>query len=273
MSATTELTGLEMTRRLRTSLPQAFACWTRPEVLKQWFGPGNCEVREVQLDPRVGGAYRIAVSSEKFGDLAVRGVYREVDAPKKLSFTWQWEDDEDWENFESVVIVELAEVKGGVDLRLTQTAFPNEQSREGHDHGWEGGLSKLQARCSVMADMYAPGHFSWNELLVDDVGAAKDFYGKLFGWEAVPFTGGEMAYTVLKKNGSEIGGLMKTPMPGMPPHWLSYIIVESTDASAAKVTELGGKVCAPPFDIPGVGRIAVVQDTQGASFGLFQPNC
>ena len=67
-----------------------------------------------------------------------------------------------------------------------------------------------------------------------------------------------------------VGGMMAVPMPGVPPHWLNYVTVESADASAARVTELGGKICKPPFDIPNVGRIAIVQDPQGAFFGLFQ---
>ena len=76
---------------------------------------------------------------------------------------------------------------------------------------------------------------------------------------------------LFKKNGTEVAGLMKLPMPGIPPHWLSYVTVEACDAMAARVTELGGKICAPPFDVPSVGRIVVVQDPQGAAIGLFQP--
>jgi predicted enzyme related to lactoylglutathione lyase len=82
-----------------------------------------------------------------------------------------------------------------------------------------------------------------------------------------------MPYTLFKKNGSEVAGLMKLPMPGVPPHWLNYVTVENADASAARVTELGGQVCKPPFDIPNVGRIAIVQDPQGAFLGIFQPMC
>jgi hypothetical protein len=63
---------------------------------------------------------------------------------------------------------------------------------------------------------------------------------------------------------------MKVPQPGMPAQWLPYVIVENVDDSAAKVAGLGGKVMAPPFDIPTVGRIAVILDPQGASIGLFQ---
>ncbi len=84
---------------------------------------------------------------------------------------------------------------------------------------------------------------------------------------------GGMPYTLFKKNGTEVGGLMKPPMPGVPPQWLPYVTVKSADTEAARIAELGGSIVAPPFDIPNVGRIAVARDPQGATFGIFQPEC
>ena len=114
-----------------------------------------------------------------------------------------------------------------------------------------------------------PGQFGWNELLSTDVEASKNFYTGLFGWTPAP--GPTPDYTVFMHGEKYAGGLMKTPQPGMPAQWLSYVVVENVDASAAKVAALGGQVMAPPFDIPNVGRIAVILDPQGASIGLFQP--
>lgn len=117
-----------------------------------------------------------------------------------------------------------------------------------------------------------PGNFCWNELLTTDVESAKKFYTGLFGWSTSAFEG-NMDYTLFKKTGVErgIGGMMKVPQPGMPAQWLPYVLVEDVDASAKKVTELGGQVMAPPFDIPTIGRIAVVLDPQGACLGLITP--
>jgi uncharacterized protein len=78
-------------------------------------------------------------------------------------------------------------------------------------------------------------------------------------------------YTVLKKDNASVGGLMQAPQPGMPAQWLAYVLVEDVDATAAQATKLGGKVCKAPFDVPEVGRIAIVTDPQGAVFGLFKP--
>lgn len=115
-----------------------------------------------------------------------------------------------------------------------------------------------------------PNRFCWNELLSTDVEASKQFYASLFGWGAASFTGG-MDYTLFKSDDKDAGGLMKVPQPGMPAQWLPYVVVEDVDASAKKVADLGGQVMAPPFDIPTIGRIAVLIDPQGAAIGIITP--
>jgi len=117
------------------------------------------------------------------------------------------------------------------------------------------------------ASMPRPGEFAWNELMTSDSGAATSFYTRLFGWKSRPFGHG-MDYTVLENGGKSAAGLMKTPEGGPSPMWLAYVVVKDMNAAAAKVVELGGRICKPPFAIPGVGQIAIVQDPQGAMFGL-----
>ena len=53
--------------------------------------------------------------------------------------------------------------------------------------------------------------------------------------------------------------------------WLAYVKVENVDATAHKATDLGAKIFMPAIDIPTVGRIAIFQDPQGATLGIFQP--
>ncbi|MGD0614589.1 MAG: VOC family protein [Verrucomicrobiota bacterium] len=120
------------------------------------------------------------------------------------------------------------------------------------------------------SSMAPPGHVSWNELVTTDLAGAQTFYTGLFGWKAEAFGAG-MDYTLFKKGGTTVGGMMKCPQPGAPAHWLAYVTVGDVDASAAKAGKLGGTVVAPPFDVPEVGRIAVVLDPQGAAIGLFKP--
>jgi uncharacterized protein YndB with AHSA1/START domain/predicted enzyme related to lactoylglutathione lyase len=270
MSTPVESTSLQVTRLIKAPRERVFAAWTTPDQVKHWFGPAACQVLDAQIDLRPGGAYRFKVFSDSMGEMAVGGEYREITSPSKLVFTWKWEDDENWADITSVVTVDFVEKDGGTEVRIAHEGLPSGESAGRHEHGWNGCLDKLQAREAVCAELRGPGHFSWNELLAADVESAAAFYTSLLGWTAAPMAGG-MPYTLFKKDGSDVGGLMKLPMPGIPPHWLNYVTVEACDATAARVTELGGKICAPPFDIPNVGRIAVVQDPQGAAFGLFQP--
>jgi predicted enzyme related to lactoylglutathione lyase len=114
------------------------------------------------------------------------------------------------------------------------------------------------------------GQFCWNELAATNVPAAKKFYTKLLGWKTKPFGKG-LDYTLFNKGKDMVGGLMKCPKPGIPAHWVPYVIVADVDATAQKATKLRGKVVLPPCDIPTVGRIAVVRDPQGAVIGIMTP--
>ena len=67
------------------------------------------------------------------------------------------------------------------------------------------------------------------------------------------------------------GGMIQAPAPGVPTHWLPYVVVENADTSLAKATELGAKALSPVMDIGEVGRIAVIQDPLGAVIGLHEP--
>jgi hypothetical protein len=121
------------------------------------------------------------------------------------------------------------------------------------------------------------GHFSWNELITTDPKASTEFYGKLFGWQAQPFTPagtpeGCPHYMVFKTDAQDMGagGMMQAPMPGIPTHWLPYIVVANADASLAKAVELGAKALTPVMPIGEVGRVAVIQDPLGAVLGLHE---
>jgi hypothetical protein len=116
-------------------------------------------------------------------------------------------------------------------------------------------------------DAMKHGAFGWFELMTTDVAGAKKFYADLFGWEMVPYPMGETAYTVFKVNGDETAGMMAIPpeAQGMPATWSIYITVDDVDATAKKVTELGGRILRPPMDIAEVGRFCVLQDPQGAA--------
>lgn len=110
------------------------------------------------------------------------------------------------------------------------------------------------------------GAFSWQELITPNPQAAAEFYGTLFGWSVKTMDMGTGPYHVISVGETGIGGIMSPPpgAPAMPPAWCGYVTVNNVDETIAKATSLGGKVLVPPMDIPTVGRMAVIQDPQGA---------
>jgi predicted enzyme related to lactoylglutathione lyase len=114
------------------------------------------------------------------------------------------------------------------------------------------------------------GAFSWSELMTTDVDAAKSFYMSLFGWGARDMAMPSGNYTTMQVGEASVGGVMKIPAEaeGMPPNWGVYVTVNNVDETLGRVAQLGGKVVMPPMEVPGVGRMAVVSDPQGATFSV-----
>ena len=123
--------------------------------------------------------------------------------------------------------------------------------------------------------VFPTGTFCWVELETSDAASARGFYSDLLGWDTNTVEMGELGtYTLLQLDSNNIAGLYNLnddqKQQGVPPHWLSYVLVEDADASANKATELGGNVIMGPFDIGDVVRMAIVSDPTGAFFALFQ---
>jgi len=120
------------------------------------------------------------------------------------------------------------------------------------------------------------GDIAWNELMTDDIEAAKAFYGGLMGWEAKawPLADGG-TYWLWRRGETSLGGAMAmSGGPGEPqrPAWTTYIAVEDVDAACDKAREMGGSVLMDPMDVPEVGRFAVLADPTGAVFGIVRMN-
>ncbi len=116
-----------------------------------------------------------------------------------------------------------------------------------------------------------PGAFSWAELMTRDMPTARSFYMKVFGWGEK--NGAEAPYQEFTVDDAVVaGGMPITPdMPAeIPACWNIYFGVSDADAAAAKVKELGGSVMREPWDVPDVGRMAVVGGPHGEAFSLFQ---
>ena len=142
MKGTAKL-SVEIKRFIKAPRDRVYAAWTDPAQMRQWFGPENVQTRELVADARVGGTFRWDLINSDGEKMTMRGEFRELKSNEKVVFSWQWEDDEDWENHVSIVTVELDDADGGTELRLTHEQLPNEESRDGHTRGWNSALDKL----------------------------------------------------------------------------------------------------------------------------------
>jgi predicted enzyme related to lactoylglutathione lyase len=112
------------------------------------------------------------------------------------------------------------------------------------------------------------GQFIWHELITTDTKAATGFYAKVarLNTQAAP---SDATYTMLLGSGQPMGGLLSTSTMGGSPRWLSFIVTTNADETARQAVLLGGKVLTGPTDLPNGGRAAILEDPQGAVFGVW----
>ncbi|HET9372444.1 MAG TPA: VOC family protein [Vicinamibacterales bacterium] len=121
-----------------------------------------------------------------------------------------------------------------------------------------------------------PGSFCWFELGTTDADGAKAFYGPLFGWSPVDIPMGHDAgaYTIFKLDGGDTGAaypLTKEQRSmGVPPNWLAYVAVTNVEEMVKRARTLGATILQDALEVPGQGRLAVLQDPTGAVLALWQ---
>ncbi len=122
---------------------------------------------------------------------------------------------------------------------------------------------------------WSHGSFRWNELRTRDAERAKRFYETSIGWsfEASSTPDGQ-TYWVAMHGGKPVAGLFPLNSPefdGVPESWMSFLAVDDVDARVAKAVEAGARLVMPIFDVPNVGRIAMLREPGGAGIGWMTP--
>jgi uncharacterized protein YndB with AHSA1/START domain len=132
---------LRLTRTFAAAREAVFRAWTDPEAIKRWSASGDLTVAVAEVDLRVGGRYRIHMQAPDGTVNKVTGVYQLVDPPRRVAYTWSWEN---WpEAGETLVTVEFHDRGAQTELVLTHERFPNTEIRGRHEQGWTGALDKF----------------------------------------------------------------------------------------------------------------------------------
>jgi uncharacterized protein len=141
----------------------------------------------------------------------------------------------------------------------------------------KGGASTQRAGKSTAKQPrpWSHGQFHWNELRTRDAERAKRFYATTVGWsfEASATPDGE-TYWVALQDGEPVAGLFPLSSPrfdGVPESWMPFLAVDDVDARVARAIKSGAELAMPIFDVPGVGRIAMLREPSGAGIGWITP--
>ncbi|MEV7618240.1 VOC family protein [Streptomyces sp. NPDC089799] len=164
------------------------------------------------------------------------------------------------------------------------TAAGGKTIMPGHDVGDLGRMAVLADPTGAVFGLWQPREFqgagivnengavTWNELATGDTDKAGAYYRAILPVDTAPTEiPGAEGYTEFKVNDRAVGGMMGLDQhpEGTPPHWLTYFLVDDADSTQAAAVRAGGNVLAPAFDMP-VGRMAVLQDPQGAVFAVIK---
>jgi len=129
-------TALRLERLIPSPREVLFALWMEPAQLVKWWAPDGYEALVHDLDVQPGGRWRIGLRRPDGGMATTSGVYRIVEPPRRLAFTWAWEDEHGTRGPESEVTVSFETAPGGTHIVLQHKRFESRQARDRHNAGW-----------------------------------------------------------------------------------------------------------------------------------------
>ena len=134
---------VELSRVIPADRERVFEAWTRPEHLKRWSCPEGAEVEEAEVDLVVGGRYRICMRVSEDSTVTAQGVYRHIEPPHRLSYTWDWQEEPHRMGLETLVTVEFKDLGAATEVILRHEGFPDAENTDGHRVGWQSCLGRL----------------------------------------------------------------------------------------------------------------------------------
>jgi len=137
--------SLRVERLIAAPPERVFDYWTKAELLAKWLAPGEMTVLASEVDLQPGGAYFVTMRRPDGGTVTAKGIYLDIEPPRRVSFTWSSEDAECARGHESEVEIVLSVAPGGTRLVLTHTKFATADQRDRHQMGWGLCLDKLEA--------------------------------------------------------------------------------------------------------------------------------
>lgn len=144
-------TVLTITRYFDAPPALMFRVWTQPEHVARWWGCAEAtgDVR-VECDLRVGGAFSAEMLLKDGAVHCIRGVYREIEEPTRLVFTWAWENTAGFQGANTLVTLTFEARNTGTFLTLRHELFADEEACLAHGDGWRASLDRLAGYLPAM---------------------------------------------------------------------------------------------------------------------------
>lgn len=134
---------LVMTRRFVAKRELVFAALSQAEHMQHWMCPAGFTLPRAQSDLRIGGKFRIEMLSPENQLFVAAGVYRVIEPPSRLVFTWQWEPGHTMQGVETTITIELLAQGKETVLTMTHAGLSSAEERSNHEHGWTGAYQNL----------------------------------------------------------------------------------------------------------------------------------
>ena len=135
--------ALHLEKVLPARPERVFAACVEPERLAEWWGPAGFTTPSLELDVRDGGRFRITMQPPDGEAFHLRGEFAQIDPPRRLVYTFEWEEP-DPDDQETVVTLSFLEHREGTRLVVDQRPFATEGRLALHDSGWTESLERLQ---------------------------------------------------------------------------------------------------------------------------------
>ncbi len=139
-------TGMTMKiqRTFQAPAEAVFDAWTSEEVMRRWFhGDHGWETPHAEVDLRLGGKVRVVMRDPDQGaEYGGGGHYTEIDRPRRLAFTWVWDDDADRE---TLIELDFEETDGATHVTMTHHGLRSQEQVTSHEGGWNAALDELEA--------------------------------------------------------------------------------------------------------------------------------
>jgi uncharacterized protein YndB with AHSA1/START domain len=137
------LPPIVMRRVMKAPPEKVFEALIKPDLIRRWMCPETLTVASIENDPVVRGRYRLVMQHADGRTHPAHGVYREIDPPRRLAFSWTWET-ETMAGIETEITIDLTAEGEHTLFVMTHAGLPSEEERRSHEGGWTSAINQLE---------------------------------------------------------------------------------------------------------------------------------